>query len=290
MVEMAFLYSNVCGALWPSRTSKQIKGAPLIVSPKALITGASSGIGRAFALALARQGYSLTLVARRGRKLQDVINDINDLDRISSQVKHRIIVADLSKNEDVDQVCADITTNNYDLLINNAGAGLYKSFQSTPWTDIESRIQLNATTLAKLSYHYLAKAKSGDALINVASIVGFTPYPPADIYAATKAFVVSLSDALWHQYQPQNIYVMTLCPGATDTKFFEAAGVDRNKNLPRFYMQTPEAVVSTALQALKKRKKPTIIPGWQNKLFYLFMRILNRKALVQAVGKYSARQ
>ena len=103
-----------------------------IANKVVVITGASSGIGRAFALALARQGYSLTLVARRGRKLQDVINDINDLDRISSQVKHRIIVADLSKNEDVDQVCADITTNNYDLLINNAGAGLYKSFQSTP--------------------------------------------------------------------------------------------------------------------------------------------------------------
>ena len=257
---------------------------------KALITGASSGIGRTFAYHLARQGYSLTLLARREQKLQDVINDINDLSRTSGQDEHRSLMADLSKPADIERVCADIAAENYDLLINNAGAGLYKLFQDATWSEIESIVQLNATTLARLSHHYLKTAKAGDALINVASIVGFTPYPPAAIYGATKAFVVSLSESLWHQYRPKDIYVMGLCPGATDTEFFKESGADHKTRPSKFYMQSPEAVVATCLRALKKRRQPTVIPGLHNKLFYMLMRFINRKTLVNAVGQYSARK
>ncbi|MGY8990899.1 MAG: SDR family NAD(P)-dependent oxidoreductase [Rhodospirillales bacterium] len=255
--------------------------------PKALITGASSGIGQAFALELARRGYDLTLIARREQKLKTIIEELSKTD---TDQKHRILVADLSKPSSVDQVSNDIATEQYDLVINNAGAGIYKPFRDAPWEDIEANVQLNCLAVTKLSYQYLKTAKAGDALINVASIVGFTPYPPAAVYGATKAFVLSLTEALWQQYRAQDIYVMALCPGATDTEFFETAGVDPKKRPPRFYRQTSEEVVATALRALKKRHQPTVIPGWHNKMFHFVMRILNRRALVRAVGNQSARK
>jgi len=252
---------------------------------KALITGASSGIGRVFAEKLAAQGYTLTLLARREQQLQEVMSNLNHHD---DQGEYRILVADLSKPADTERVCNDIAAERYDLLINNPGAGIYTPFHDAAWKDIEANIQLNCMALTKLSYRYLETAKAGDALINVASIVSFTPYPPAAIYGATKAFVLSLSESLWHQYRARDIYVMALCPGATDTMFFEAAGIDRKARPARRFMQTPEAVVDTGLRALKKRRQPTVIPGWHNKLFHVAMRFMNRKALVKAVGKFSA--
>jgi short-subunit dehydrogenase len=250
---------------------------------KTLVTGASSGIGEAFAHELASRGHDVTLLARRENRLQDIMSSL-------APGQHRTIVADLSKTTDVDRVCEDIANEKYDLLINNAGAGLYKKFQDADWPDIEALIQLNTTSLSRLSHQYLLNAKSGDALINVASIVGFTPYPPAAIYGATKAFVVSLSESLWQQYRDQGIYVMALCPGATDTEFFKESGADHKTRPPKFYMQSSEAVVATCLRALEKRKQPTVIPGLHNKIFYMLMRFLSRKSLVSAVGKYSARK
>ena len=256
---------------------------------KALITGASSGIGLAFAEALSRQGYALTLLARREQRLQEIIGGLSQnphQDRHQNQ--HRALVADLTKPADTERVCNDIAAEQYDLLINNAGAGIYKPFHDTSWPEIEAVTALNCTAVAKLSDAYLKSAKAGDALINVASMVGFTPYPPAGVYGAAKAFVVSLSESLWHEYRARGIYVMALCPGATDTNFFIAAGVDRNTRPPRSYMQSPEAVVDAGLRALKARRQPTVIPGWHNKLFAVLMRLLSRKALVNAVGKFSA--
>jgi hypothetical protein len=251
--------------------------------PKALITGASSGIGRAFAEALARGGYDLTLVARRTRKLEDLVNRLGP-------GRHRILAADLTQPGDLHGICEIIGSVHYDLLINNAGAGIYKPFRDMPWSDIEAITRLNCDAVTKLSHAYLGSATAGDALINVASIVGFTPYPPAAVYGATKAFVLSLSESLWYQAREHGIYVMALCPGATDTEFFEAAGATREDRPARKYMQSPEAVVAAALRALRKRRKPTVIPGWHNTLFQVLMRLLSREALVRAVGKYAKRQ
>ena len=254
---------------------------------KALITGASSGIGLALAHALADDGYALTLLARRESRLQNLVSELAGSPAAG---QHRALIADLRNPEDTGKVCDDLTEQKYDLLINNAGAGLYKSFQESAWPDIDALIQLNATSLMRLSHQYLSTAKAGDALVNVASMVGFTPYPPAAVYGATKAFVLSLSESLWQQYKGQDIYIMALCPGATDTEFFNASGADHKTRPPKFYMQSPEAVADCCLRALKKRRKPTVAPGLHNKLFCFLMKFMSRKTLVSAVGKYSARQ
>lgn len=255
---------------------------------KALITGASSGIGLVFAEKLARQGYTLTLLARREQRLQEIINGFEqDQHQNNHQNYHRALVADLTKPADTERVCAVIAAGQYDLLINNAGAGIYKPFHDTDLSEIETITALNCDAVVKLSDAFLKSAKAGDALINVASMVAFTPYPPAAVYGATKAFVVSLSESLWHEYRARGIYVMALCPGATDTNFFIAADVNRETHPPRSYMQSPEAVVDAGLRALKKRRQPTVIPGWHNKIFAVLMRLMSRKTLVKAVGKFS---
>ncbi|MEQ8194962.1 MAG: SDR family NAD(P)-dependent oxidoreductase, partial [Rhodospirillales bacterium] len=205
----------------------------------------------------------------------------------SSRGARRALAADLTDPGDLERVCAAVRAENYDLLVNNAGAGIYKPFRDTAWNEIEAMTRLNCDAVMRLSHAYLETAKAGGALINVASIVGFTPYPAAAVYGATKAFVLSLSESLWHQSRGRGVYVMALCPGATDTEFFEAAGTSREERPPRRYMQSSEAVAAAALRALKKRRDPTVIPGWHNKIFEVLMRLMGRKTLVRAVGKYA---
>ncbi len=246
---------------------------------KALVTGASGGIGYAFAHALAKDGYTITAVARSEEKLKKLTAELPSGD-------HRYKVADLSDPAHISQLADHISETKYDLLINNAGAGIYDWFAETEIAQHKRIMRLNIDAVTTLAHAFLARAREGDALVNVASILAFLPYAPAGVYAATKAFVLSLSEGLWYEQKGKGVYVMALCPGVTDSGFHEAAGGQPHEKPSAFLTQTADEVVSEALRALDRRKKPVIISGWKNRVGLFLTRFLSRKKLVSIVAKW----
>src|SRR5712692_3252607 len=227
-----------------------------------LITGASSGIGEAFARKLAARGHNLLLVARSEDKL---ITLCNELGRIKS-IRAQFVTMDLSEREAAARLFEETTKRELeiDLLINNAGFGSMGDFGKLDLARELNMIDLNIRSLVELTHRFLApmrERKSG-AIINVASTAGFQPVPFMATYAATKAFVLSFSEALWEENRPYGIRVMALCPGVTETNFFEASRMQRP---PARVSQTPEDVVDTALRGLK-RGRSHIISGLPNYL------------------------
>ena len=145
-------------------------------------------------------------------------------------------------------------------------------------------LKLNVEALVKLSHSFLNNAVSGDALINVSSLLAFAPMPMNGFYSATKAFVTSFSESLWFEQKNRGIYVMGLCPGITATQFHTRAGGTDKKRPPSSMMETPEAVVDTALKALKKRQHPTIVSGRTNNVLARLMTTLPRKTTLNMMG------
>ncbi len=242
----------------------------------ALVTGASSGIGRAFAIRLANDGFSVTAVARNEAKLKELISQLG--------AKHSYVVADLSTLEGLERIQAALGEKKYALLINNAGVGTQGKFTDIPFEKQMSMLQLNNHALVGLSYTFLKTARLGDALVNVSSALAFMPTPSMALYCATKAFVTSLSESLWYEYKSKGIYVLGLCPGITETEFQVTAG-GRKEDLPKNLSQTPEFVVNIAMEALNVRQKPTVLTSFKNHMFAGMSRMLPRKAIVAVTGK-----
>ncbi|OGQ88414.1 MAG: hypothetical protein A2512_05775 [Deltaproteobacteria bacterium RIFOXYD12_FULL_56_24] len=246
----------------------------------ALITGASSGIGLVFAKELAKEGYTVTCVARNEEKLRRLVDDLGG--------SHRLIRADLTDKDDLAAVSQEIHDTRYSLLINNAGYGIYEKFENIPIEKIHNLIQLNINALVQLSHVFLNTASAGAALINVSSVLSLLPFPGGAVYSGTKAFVTNFTEALWYECKDKEIYVMALLPGVTDTDFHQVAlGKTRTKetNRPSY---PPEVVVKEAIRALKKRTQPTVISGPLYKfLAILTPRILSRARMVKIMGANS---
>jgi len=248
---------------------------------KALITGASSGIGLVFARELAKQGYDVTCVARSEEKLQDLTKEIGD--------SHRYIKADLTNADDLVAICQELSDSKYHLLVNNAGYGIYDRFENIPLEKIHHLIRLNVIALVDLSHLFLKSASSGDALINVSSTLSLLPYPGGAVYSATKAFVTNFTEALWYEYKDRGIYVMTLLPGVTDTNFHHVAMTQRDYQAPGGPSYPPEVVVKEALVALQKRKNSTLISGLKYRFFTaLATRLMSRTQVISMMGKGSS--
>ena len=248
----------------------------------ALITGASEGIGHEFALRLAEEGYVLTLVARNEKRLNELLETLK-----IDQEAHRAIVADLSTKAGCDAIANTLSTNRFHLLVNNAGRGAYGSFQNGSYADYESVMHLNCDSLVRLSHVFLAQSQKGDALLNVASVLAYLPLPGSSIYAATKAFVASFSQSLWYEQKSRDVYVMCLCPGATESEFHKRAGGDLKKKPPRAITRTVQVVVQVAIHALRNRSKPVIVSGSQNKIAILLARLLPHRFFVNILGQSS---
>ncbi|MCZ6830758.1 MAG: SDR family NAD(P)-dependent oxidoreductase [Gammaproteobacteria bacterium] len=242
---------------------------------KAMVTGASEGMGRVFAQRMAARGYQVTLVARSEGKLQQLLVELGD-------GGHRYMVADLSTEAGMGAVADDIRSSQYELLINNAGISISGGFTDLTLEQQLAMVRLNCDSLTTLAYAFLQGAKAGDALLNVASIMGFFPYATQTVYGASKAYVISLTEGLWYEQKARGVFVMSVCPGPTATAFFDRAGIDGGP--PKGITQTPEQVVEVALKALDKRGAPTHISGWFNKFLASLPRILTRKAAVQALA------
>jgi len=246
---------------------------------RALVTGASAGIGKAFAIHLARAGYAVTCVARRLEKLQTIVADLPG-------DGHQVLVADLTRSEDVAKVADELANARYTLLVNNAGYSVLEPFHSSTLQEQQNILQVNAGAVVTLAHAFLGQAKSGDALINVASVVSYMPTPAQPMYSATKAFISALSECLWAENRERGVYVMGLCPGVTQTDFIRTAtrGESDGENLPSAMTQSSDDVVEEALAALRKRQKAIVVTGLLNRLSLLVPRLLTRHRLIRIMN------
>lgn len=243
----------------------------------ALITGASGGIGEEFATQLARRRVNLILVARRADKLAALRTTLLEL---SPGLKVDVITADLSVPGSAAQVASQVNDlgRRVEVLINNAGIGLHAQFVEQHPEPNAAQIQLNCGTLVELTALFMpamVQARHG-LIINVASTAGFQPTPGMAVYGATKAFVLSFTEALWQEAKGTGVRVLALCPGATETEFFARAG----EEFLTSGRQTSKQVVDTALAAIDK-STPTVVSGWKNALLSTGYRFMPRRMMVQ---------
>ena len=225
----------------------------------AVVTGASAGLGVDFARQLSNRGHRLVLAARRKERLDELAKELG---------KARAVAIDLSKAGAAAKLIADIEANGetVDLLVNNAGFGLIGRFAELDAKRERQMIDLNVATLTDLCRAVapaMIRRKSG-GIINVASTAAFQPGPKMAVYFATKAFVLSLSEALHEELKPYGVHVTCLCPGPTRTEFGAVAGFGGNGLFDRVAMESP-AVVEAGLQGLD-RNKAVVVPGLVNKL------------------------
>ncbi|WP_413290901.1 SDR family NAD(P)-dependent oxidoreductase [Bdellovibrio sp. HCB337] len=244
---------------------------------KVLITGASEGIGRSFAKRLSAEGHTVTAVARNEGRLQELMKELG------GGKTHSYVVANLVSPEGVDKIAQLLTSEKFDLLINNAGLATYGEFRTMESAKSDEMMTLNCESLLQLSRAFLQRAQSGDAVINVSSGASFLPMPVSSVYTGSKAFVTAFSEALWYEERKRNIYVMALCPGITMTQFHSRAG-GHDKQIPPWLSQTPDQVVDRALKHLKKRSQPVVICGPQ-RLPILLTRLIPRKWVIFLSGK-----
>ena len=229
----------------------------------ALITGASGGIGEAFARRLAADGHDLFLVARSGDKLQKLCAELS----AAHGIKAHHTAADLGER-DSHAAVFDETERlglHIDILVNNAGFGSMGDFAELDRERELSMIDLNVRTLVALTHRYLPamRERRSGTIVNVSSTAGEQPLPFMAAYAATKAFVTSFSTAVAEENRPFGIQVLALCPGPTRTNFFEAGNID--KSLAFKGDQTAEQVVEAAIAAMGTGRSK-VISGWMNRL------------------------
>jgi len=247
----------------------------------ALITGASSGIGRAFALALAERGMAVVLIARREERLRELANDL--VQRYGVQTE--VIVADLGQEGaafQVQQVLAERRVA-IDLLVNNAGFATHGGFETLAAERDHEQVMVDVTAVVDLTHAFipsLLQRTPGAAIINVASTASFQPLPYMAVYGASKAFVVSFSQALAEEYRARGLRVLALCPGATATAFFEIAGEQAAFGRRR----TTEQVVATGLRALE-RGRTVVVDGASNALLAQLTRFFPRRFVAQMAGR-----
>ena len=246
-----------------------------------LITGASSGIGAAFARKLAARGRNVFLVARSEDKLIALCNEIGRLTSIRAQY----LALDLQQPDAGALLLEEAGKRGLEIemLINNAGFGSMGDFVKLDLDRELEMIQLNVRSLVDLTHRFLGpmRERKRGVIINVASTAAFQAVPYMATYAATKAFVLSFSEALWDENRSHGVHVMALCPGVTETNFFQAAGIDRP---PMRTVETAEDVVETALRALERRKS-TVISGWTNLLTVEAERFVPRSVVTKVAGK-----
>ena len=246
-----------------------------------LITGASSGIGAAFARKLAARGRNVLLVARSEDKL---VTMCNELGRVSG-VRAHYIALDLLQPDAAAQLFEETQRRELvvDTLVNNAGFGSMGEFVELDLKRELEIIDLNVKSLVELTHRFLKpmRERKQGAIINVASTAGFQAVPYMTTYAATKAFVLSFSEALWEENRAHGVHVMALCPGVTDTNFFAASKMDRP---PMRTIQTAEEVVDAALRAMD-RQKTVAISGWTKWLVVEAERFVPRSTVRKVAAK-----
>ena len=246
-----------------------------------LITGASAGIGAAFARKLAARGRNVLLVARSEDKLIALCNELGRLTSIRAQY----IALDLQQPDAGAQLFEETKKRELEIemLINNAGFGSMGDFGKLNLDRELEIIQLNVRAVVDLTHRFLGpmRERKRGTIVNVASTAAFQAVPYMATYAATKAFVLSFSEAIAEENRLHGIHVMALCPGVTETNFFEASKIDLP---PMRTIQTAEEVVDAALRAMD-RQKTVAISGWTNWLVVEAERFVPRSTVRKVAAK-----
>jgi short-subunit dehydrogenase len=249
----------------------------------ALITGASSGIGEEFARQLAAQGWSLILVARSQDRLEKVRSELMSahmgIDVVAIPLDLTVSGAPADLFQRTQAAHLDV-----ELLINNAGAGAFEEFASLDLPRIRQMLELNIVALVELTHLYLQPMmqRRRGGIINIASVAGFAPLPYSTVYAATKAFVKSFSEALFEEARQRGVHVMAVHPGTTKTNFFRVAGESPFSHRAR--MQTSAEVVRESLHAFE-RKKSSVVTGASNRLLIVILTLLPRRWITSTVAR-----
>jgi short-subunit dehydrogenase len=246
----------------------------------ALITGASSGIGLAYAHEFAKRGSNLILVARRLDLLEALAKEIG----ATSSVNVAVIAMDLATLGAGQQLFDEVQNRGLqvDFLINNAGFGTNARLAKEDRKQIQSEIVLNVATLVDLTAAYLPQLlqRNFGAIINIASTASFQPVPGMAVYAATKAFVRSFTSAVWGEVAGTDVRVLTVNPGATQTAFFDIAGAK-----PAGALAPVANVVTTTFKALDaKKSKPSVIDGSANRIMAAFSSRLPQTLVIKAAA------
>jgi short-subunit dehydrogenase len=247
----------------------------------ALITGASSGLGKEFALQLARAKRELVLVARR----EDRLRDVADRAKKAGAPNATIICSNLGRSDAAHEVHQQVTAAgiSVDYLVNNAGFGTHGNFAQAPLERELEQINLNVSALVALTRLFLSGmvAAGRGHIINVASTAAFQPVPWMATYAATKAFVLNFSEALSSELQGTGVTVLALCPGPTRTEFQQVAGVE-DSGVPSFAYMDAATVVRQGIDAAR-RGKALRVNGLVNSLMAQSTRLAPR-ALVRRIA------
>jgi short-subunit dehydrogenase len=243
----------------------------------ALITGASAGLGVEFARQLSARGHRLVLAARRKDRLDTLAKELGNA---------RAVAIDLSKKDAAAKLLADVEAagEQVEVLVNNAGFGLIGAFAGLDAKRLRQMIDLNVgalTDLCRAVAPQMMARKSG-GIINVASTAAFQPGPKMAVYFATKAFVLSLTEALHEELKPHGVSVTCLCPGPTRTEFGEVAGFGGNGMFDRVAMESPE-VVKAGLEGLD-RNHAVVVPGVVNKIGAASTRFAPRSVVRKIAG------
>ncbi len=245
----------------------------------ALVTGASSGIGEAFARALAARGAHLVLSARSVEKLEALAAELS----ARHGIRATAVPADLSRAGAGPELAREIERRGLvvDVLVNNAGFGTYGQFETLSPERERDEVQLNVAAVVDLCHAFFPGmvSRGHGAIVNVSSTAAFQPTPFMAVYGATKAFVLSFSEALWLEGREHGISVLALCPGPTETRFSEVAKTEGILGK----RERPEVVVERALHALA-RGRSTIVSGLSNALLAQSVRFSPRSMVARLAG------
>jgi uncharacterized protein len=249
----------------------------------ALVTGASSGFGVQFARLLAERNANLVLVARRTQPMETLADEL----RRKHSVQVVVIGMDLSRLGVAAGLKSDLDKRGIpiDVLINNAGFGIYGNFLDQPLPKIQEMLQLNMMTLTELTYVFagdMVKRGSGHILL-LASLLSFEAVPGYAAYAATKAYVLHFGEAVHQELKPHGVTVTALCPGQTATAFGETAG-QKLSQLIKLMIMEPLPVARAGISAMFRRKA-FVVPGFLIKAVVFFDRLMPRAMQRQVVGK-----
>ena len=255
-----------------------------------LITGASAGIGAAFARAYAARGFDLALVARRRDRLDALAADLGRAHGVDAFA----VAADLAIFEAEAPVMAALAARGrvVDVLVNNAGFGIPQSFTGVPWPRQRDFLMTLAVTPCALAYAVIPGmvAKGEGSILNIASVAGFAPGVGGNtLYPAVKSLMIKFSQSLDSEYRGRGLKVTAVCPGTTMSEFAETAGIPGRESLkPGLGVQTAEAVVETAIRG-NEAGRVVVIPGWHNRLAVGLMRTLPEPLVRGVIDAAAAR-
>lgn len=256
--------------------------------PIAVITGASAGIGVALARVFARHGHELVLVARREDRLRELADEIAS----SGKPRPIVIAIDLAKSGAAREIADRLAAENVEpqFVVNNAGFGLVGPASERDRSEQLQMIDLNVRALTELSLAFVdSLARHRGGLLNVGSMAGFLPGPGMAVYYATKAYVLSFTEALHSELKPRGIRVAVLCPGPVPTEFAERAGVSGGKLAPSILTQSAEHVAEAGYRGLLDGHR-TIVPGLLNKLITVLIRLIPRRVVLAVVDSRQSRR